>query len=49
MVLLDGVSLPAPLLKIFGLPVMFYCHFPDKLLVQSRADMSILKAKPTCL
>ncbi|CAM9625668.1 unnamed protein product [Ectocarpus fasciculatus] len=29
-VLTDGVSLPIPLLKAAGLPVLFYCHFPDK-------------------
>ena len=43
MVLLDGVSLPIPLLKFFGVPVLFYCHFPDKLLVQNRSQMSIWK------
>jgi alpha-1,3/alpha-1,6-mannosyltransferase len=29
LVILDGVSAPIPLLKLFGLKVLFYCHFPD--------------------
>lgn len=33
-VFIDGVSAPVPLLKFAGLTVVFYCHFPDKLLVQ---------------
>jgi hypothetical protein len=28
-VFLDGISAPIPLLRIFGLKVIFYCHFPD--------------------
>ncbi len=28
-VVLDGVSAPIPLLRWFGLKVLFYCHFPD--------------------
>ena len=36
-VVLDQVSAPAPLLRIGGLAVLFYCHFPDKLLSGSTA------------
>ena len=32
----DGVSAPVPLLRLGGWPVFFYCHFPDKLLVDAR-------------
>ena len=28
-VILDGVSAPVPLLRLFGMKVIFYCHFPD--------------------
>jgi alpha-1,3/alpha-1,6-mannosyltransferase len=28
-IILDGVSAPVPILKLFGLKVLFYCHFPD--------------------
>ena len=34
-VFIDGVSAPIPLFKFMGLTVIFYCHFPDKLLVIS--------------
>eukprot|EP00904_Undaria_pinnatifida_P012594 jgi/Undpi1/8465/HiC_scaffold_25.g10932.m1 len=33
----DGVSAPVPLLRLAG-PVLFYCHFPDKLLVLRRGS-----------
>lgn len=33
----DQLSTPVPLLRLAGLRVAFYCHFPDKLLVQARA------------
>ena len=36
-VVLDQVSAPAPLLRLGGLSVLFYCHFPDKLLSGSTA------------
>lgn len=32
----DGVSAMVPLLWLRGLPVLFYCHFPDKLLCTDR-------------
>lgn len=35
-VILDGVSAPVPLLRFFGLKVLFYCHFPD--LVSASTD-----------
>lgn len=28
-VILDGVSAPIPLLRLFNVKVLFYCHFPD--------------------
>ncbi len=38
-IILDGVSAPLPLLKLGGgIPVLFYCHFPDKLLCTERAS-----------
>jgi alpha-1,3/alpha-1,6-mannosyltransferase len=33
-VFIDGVSAPIPILKLVGIKVLFYCHFPDKLLVK---------------
>ena len=33
-VFLDGVSAPIPILKAVGMTVLFYCHYPDKLLVK---------------
>ncbi|CAM9100504.1 unnamed protein product, partial [Scytosiphon promiscuus] len=33
----DGVSAPVPLLRLAG-PVLFYCHFPDKLLCVRRGS-----------
>ncbi|KAL3309814.1 Alpha-1,3-mannosyltransferase-like protein [Cichlidogyrus casuarinus] len=30
--IVDQISLPVPLLKLFNKKVLFYCHFPDKLL-----------------
>mmetsp|Transcript_11684 Transcript_11684/g.17701 ORF Transcript_11684/g.17701 Transcript_11684/m.17701 type:complete len:461 (-) Transcript_11684:88-1470(-) len=35
-VFIDGVSMPIPILQYFGIPVLFYCHFPDKLLCTQR-------------
>jgi hypothetical protein len=29
-VLVDGISMPVPLLRLLDAPVLFYCHFPDK-------------------
>ncbi|CAM9954708.1 unnamed protein product [Pylaiella littoralis] len=34
----DGVSAPVPLLRMAG-PVLFYCHFPDKLLCVRRGSL----------
>jgi alpha-1,3/alpha-1,6-mannosyltransferase/myotubularin-related protein 1/2 len=36
LVFCDGVSAMVPLLRLRGLPVLFYCHFPDKLLCTDR-------------
>lgn len=37
--LLDQVSLPIPLLRCRNRKVLFYCHFPDKLLSTNRASI----------
>ena len=34
----DLVSVAVPLLRIGGVPVLFYCHYPDKLLCVERAS-----------
>jgi len=36
-VVLDGVSAPVPLFALAGIPVVFYCHYPDKLLCTERS------------
>ncbi|KAL1530831.1 hypothetical protein AB1Y20_001727 [Prymnesium parvum] len=36
-VLVDQVAAAVPLLRLAGLPVLFYCHFPDKLLASGEA------------
>lgn len=41
-VVLDGISLPLPLFAWIGIPSIFYCHFPDKLLVQVGVGVCIL-------
>ena len=43
-VVLDGVSFPVFLFKFVGIPTIFYCHFPDKLLVQNNSNADILRA-----
>jgi alpha-1,3/alpha-1,6-mannosyltransferase len=35
-VVLDGVSAPLPIFKLLGVPTLFYCHYPDKLLCVER-------------
>lgn len=35
---LDGVSVPIPILRLTGVPVYFFCHFPDKLLCVDRSS-----------
>ncbi len=37
-VFIDGVSAPILLLRLARLPVLFYCHFPDKLLCVNRSS-----------
>lgn len=39
-VVLDGISAPIPLLRLFGFKVLFYCHFPDLLLCTDRRSWS---------
>ena len=35
---LDQISIPIPILKcITGIPILFYCHFPDRLLCTARS------------
>ena len=29
-VIIDGVSAPIPVFFLCGIPIVFYCHFPDK-------------------
>ena len=41
MIILDGVSIPLVLTAIASIPSIFYCHFPDKLLV----DTSVMTSK----
>ena len=38
-ILLDQASLPIPLLRLRNSKVLFYCHFPDKLLSTNRASL----------
>lgn len=38
-VFVDGVSAPVALLRLFGFYTIFYCHFPDQLLVQPESDL----------
>ena len=37
-VVCDGVSAPLPIFRWGRLPVLFYCHFPDKLLCTARGS-----------
>ena len=37
--ILDQVSFPIPILKLRNPKVMFYCHFPDKLLSTNRGSI----------
>ncbi len=37
-VFVDGVSAPIPILRLTCIPVLFYCHFPDKLLCVDRSS-----------
>jgi len=41
-VVLDGISLPLPLFSWLGVPSIFYCHFPDKLLVQYNNNKDVM-------
>ena len=36
-VFVDAVPAPVPLLRACGVPTLFYCHFPDKLLASGQA------------
>lgn len=38
-VIIDGVSAPIPILQFAGIPVLFYCHYPDKLLCVQRRSI----------
>lgn len=37
-VFVDVLSGPIPILRMFGVPVLFYCHYPDKLLCTERTS-----------
>jgi len=41
-VVLDGISMPLPLFGWLGIPSIFYCHFPDKLLVQYNNNKDVM-------
>lgn len=38
--IVDQLSAPVPLLRLANMRVVFYCHFPDKLLVQATGGFS---------
>ncbi len=38
-VFVDGVSAPIHLLRFFRMPVLYYCHFPDKMLCVDRCSL----------
>lgn len=40
--IVDGVSTPLPLFLLAGIPSIFYCHFPDLLLVSGKTKSSAL-------
>ena len=42
----DAVPAPVPLLRACGVPVLFYCHFPDKLLASGQAAGAAGAASP---
>ena len=44
-VIMDGISAPIPILAIFGFPVFFYCHFPDKFLSPINTESSETASK----
>ena len=39
MIFLIKVSTPLPLLRLLGLPTIFYCHYPDLLLSTDRTSL----------
>jgi alpha-1,3/alpha-1,6-mannosyltransferase len=40
-VFLDGVSAPLIILYMFGLPTMFYCHYPDMVSLRSSGKLNL--------
>lgn len=46
MVVVDQVSSPLPLLRAWGLPTLFYCHYPDLLLTEGRVGLKKLYRAP---
>ena len=42
-VVLDGISFPLPLFAFMNIPSIFYCHFPDKLLVQYNNNKDVMQ------
>mmetsp|Transcript_22056 Transcript_22056/g.28158 ORF Transcript_22056/g.28158 Transcript_22056/m.28158 type:complete len:402 (-) Transcript_22056:53-1258(-) len=45
-VILDQVSHPIPLFKLFRIKTLFYCHYPDKLLTQRHGILKKLYRAP---
>ena len=39
--ILDLVSLPVPILRCRNRKVLFYCHYPDKLLATNRSSLTM--------
>ena len=39
--MLDQVSLPIPILRCRNRKVLFYCHYPDKLLSTNRTSLAM--------
>ena len=39
LIILSKVSTPLPLLRLLGLPTIFYCHYPDLLLSTNRTSL----------
>jgi len=45
-VVVDQVSSPLPLLRFWGFPTLFYCHYPDMLLTSGRTGLKALYRAP---
>lgn len=47
LIVLDGVSAPIPILRMFNMKVLFYCHFPDLVRVHIAASQLFTSLKLT--